>query len=248
MCQPALPRPCAGVAERGVRLSAMEKGHAKRRGRLTANLVAAVAVALALPASAAAFEPLAAMGGSGVGKLGVPLGVAIDGVGSVYAAEHVNQRVSRFSTAGVFDRGWGFNVTPGGGRGLEVCTEATGCRPGEPGGRAGQLSFPDGVAADGAGNLYVADANGRVSQFTTQGAFVRAFGLGVVPGGGEGLEVCTPVTGCKRGRSGAGAGALLLPSAVAADPSGAIYVSDGGPRRIGGLGEPSRTPRVRNLF
>ncbi|HZA88722.1 MAG TPA: hypothetical protein VE401_00675, partial [Solirubrobacterales bacterium] len=93
----------------------MKKSHRRRRGRPSTSLVAAVAVALALPASAAAFEPLAVMGGSGVGKLRTPLGVAVDGVGSVYAAEHVNQRVSRFSTAGVFDRGWGFNVRPGGG-------------------------------------------------------------------------------------------------------------------------------------
>ena len=196
-------------------------------------MVAAVAVALALPASAAAFEPLAVMGGSGVGKLRTPLGVAVDGVGSVYAAEHVNQRVSRFSTAGVFDRGWGFNVRPGGGTRFEVCTEATGCKPGLPGGRAGQLGFPGGIAADGSGNVYVTDpANDRVSQFTTEGAFLRAFGFGVVPGGEKGLEVCTRATGCKRGIAGGRAGQLDRPAYVAGDAAGSIYVTDEGNNRV----------------
>src|SRR5918994_3148155 len=233
MCQPALPRPCAGVAERGVRLSAMEKGHAKRRGRLTANLVAAVAAALALPASAAAFEPLAVMGGTGVGKLGAPLGVAVDGVGGVYVAEHVNQRVSQFTAAGVFVRAWGFNVTPGGGKGFEVCTKSTGCKPGLPGGRAGQLGFPGGIAADGSGSIYVTDpANDRVSEFTPEGLFVRAFGFGVIPGGSRGFEVCTGATGCKQGIAGGGAGQLDRPAYVATDAAGSIYVTDEGNNRV----------------
>ena len=58
------------------------------------------------PESVAAFEPVAVIGGSGggAGKLGIPLGVATDGAGGLYATEHVNQRVSRFTTAGGFAR------------------------------------------------------------------------------------------------------------------------------------------------
>jgi DNA-binding beta-propeller fold protein YncE len=211
----------------------MKKSHRRRRGRPSASLVAVVAVALALPASAAAFEPLAVMGGSGVGKLRTPLGVAVDRVGGVYAAEHVNQRVSRFSTAGVFDRAWGFNVRPGGGKRFEVCSEATGCKPGLPGGRAGQLGFPGGIAADGSGNVYVTDpANDRVSEFTTEGVFVRAFGFGVVPGGGRGLGVCRRATGCTQGIAGGGAGQLDRPAYVATDAAGSIYVTDEGNNRV----------------
>jgi hypothetical protein len=87
-----------------------------------------------------------------------------------------------------------------------------------------------------------------VSQFATDGAFVRAFGLDVVPGGGRGFEVCTDATGCKRGRSGAGAGGFLAPSAVAADPSGSIYVSDVGASQVQCFGEPGTTPCVPNMF
>ena len=288
----------------------------------TVVAVAAFAVTLALAESVAAFEPVAVIGGSGggAGKLGIPLGVATDGAGGLYATEHVNQRVSRFTTAGEFARAWGFDVMPGGGEGFEVCTRVTGCRPGEPGGRAGQLGFPGGIAVDDTGNVYVTDpANDRVSQFTTEGSFVRAFGYDVVPGGGEGFEICTQATRCKRGTSGGAAGqvssfvlgvgadaagnvyvaesgnsrvsqfttegsfvrafgrdvvpggadrfevctwatgckrgrrtggdrVLPFPSAVAADPSGAVYVADADASRILCLGEPGSTPCVRNLF
>jgi DNA-binding beta-propeller fold protein YncE len=202
---------------------------------VTATLIVAIALALAMPASARAFEPVAVIGasGGGAGKLSVPLGVAVDGAGGIYVSEHVNQRVSEFTMAGRFVRAWGFNVRPGGGKGFEVCTKATGCRPGEPGGRAGQLGFPGGVAVDGSGNVYVTDPlNNRVSQFTTAGAFVRAFGFDVVPGSGRRLEICTPVTGCKRGIAGGRAGQLDRPAYVAIDEAGSIYVTDEANNRV----------------
>jgi hypothetical protein len=184
---------------------------------------------MALAESVAAFGPVAVIGGSGggAGEFSIPLGVATDGAGGLYATEHVNQRVSRFTTAGQFVRAWGFDVVPGRWKGFEVCTRATGCRPGEPGGRAGQLGFPGGIAVDDTGNVFVTDpANDRVSQFTTEGSFVRAFGYDVVPGGGKGFEICTQATGCKAGIAGAKAGQLDGPSYVASDGAGSIFVTD----------------------
>lgn len=189
----------------------------------------------AMAESLAAFEPVAVIGasGGGAGKLDIPLGVATDGAGGLYATEHVNQRVSRFTTAGVFVGAWGFDVMPGGGEGFEVCTSVTGCRPGEPGGRAGQLGFPGGIAVDDTGNFYVTDpASDRVSQFTTEGSFVRAFGYDVVPGGGKGFEICSEATGCKPGIAGARAGQLAGPSYVASDGAGSIFVTDQGNIRV----------------
>jgi DNA-binding beta-propeller fold protein YncE len=209
----------------------MRAGRGRLRRGSRAGSLAAVLGTLLLPASAAGFEPLAAIGGGG--GLVLPLGVAVDGAGGVYASEHVGQRLSRFTTAGVFASAWGFDVRPGRGQGFEVCTPATGCRPGSPGGRAGQLGFPGGIAADRGGDVYVSDpANDRISRFTTGGAFVSAFGFDVVPGGGKGPEVCGRVTGCKRGIAGARAGQLDRPAYVASDGAGSIYVTDEGNNRV----------------
>jgi hypothetical protein len=202
--------------------------------------VVACAVTLPLPESVAAgsittIVPVAVIGGSGggAGELGIPLGVATDGAGGLYATEHVNQRVSRFTTAGAFVDAWGFDVMPGGGERFEVCTRVTGCRPGEPGGRAGELGFPAGIAVDSSGHVFVTDpANDRVSEFTTEGAFVRAFGFDVVPGGGKGFEICTEATGCKAGIAGAHAGQLSGPSYVASDGAGSIFVTDQANMRV----------------
>jgi DNA-binding beta-propeller fold protein YncE len=186
--------------------------------------------------------------GGRAGQLDRPAYVASDGAGSIYVTDEGNNRVNQFTTEGAFVRAWGLNVRPGGTEGFELCTTATGCRPGKPGGRAGALRGPDGVATDGAGNLYVADLNFRVSQFTTEGAFVRAFGFGVVPGGSTGFEICTTATGCRRGRAHDGVGGFISSSAVAADASGAIYVADAVANRIQCFGEPASVPCVRNLF
>lgn len=191
-----------------------------------AAVALASTVAMAHPAWAEAFKPIAAIGGTGVGRLGIPLGVAVEG-GGVYVSEHVNQRVGQFGTGGTFIRGWGFDVRQGGGKRFEVCARAARCKPGSPGGRAGQLGFPGGIAADESGGVYVTDpANDRVSQFTASGAFVRAFGFDVIPGGRKRFEVCTRATRCKRGIAGARAGQLDRPSYVASDGAGSIYVTD----------------------
>src|SRR5882757_6858286 len=68
-----------------------------------------------------------------------------------------------------------------------------------PGG-AGQLSGNGGIGVDGSGNVYVPElGRSRVSEFSTSGDFVRAFGYDVIPGGGAGFEVCTMATTCKSG-------------------------------------------------
>jgi DNA-binding beta-propeller fold protein YncE len=213
-----------------------------RTSARAATVVAVAAFAVTLPPpgpiaaeSVTAIEPVAVIGASGgaAGELFIPLGLATDGAGGLYATEHVNQRVSRFTTAGGFVEAWGFDVMPGGGERFEVCTRVTGCRPGEPGGWAGQLGFPGGIAVDNSGNVFVTDpANDRVSEFTTEGVFVLAFGYDVVPGGGKGFEICTEATGCKAGIAGAHAGQLSGPSYVASDGAGSIFVTDQANMRV----------------
>ncbi|WP_189015113.1 S-layer homology domain-containing protein [Paenibacillus marchantiophytorum] len=73
---------------------------------------------------------------------------------------------------------------------------------GEDGEEEGQFSFPQGMAIDQAGNLYVADTmNSRVQKFTSNGQFLQAWDIdGMVFG---------------------------MPRAIAVDHSGLVYVNNG---------------------
>jgi sugar lactone lactonase YvrE len=193
-------------------------------------LVCALA-ALAVPAAAsAAFGPLGAFGtiGVGAGELESPGNLAVSPDGSIYVADYSNNRVDVFGTDGSFRFAFGANVDPAGGN---VCTPASGCRPGESSGGAGGMKFPESVALDEEGNVYVADtSNSRIDVFTADGAFIRAFGAGVNPQGGGG-DVCTAATGCETGAESGAAGGLDLPRGL--DVSGStVYVADTANNRI----------------
>jgi sugar lactone lactonase YvrE len=86
--------------------------------------------------------------------LSAPLGVAVDAAGNLFVADAQNNRVLEFKkpfssgmNASVVIGQSGFTLNPG-------ATTAAG------------LVFPDGIALDGAGNLYVSDnVNDRVLEF-----------------------------------------------------------------------------------
>ena len=74
----------------------------------------------------------------------------------------------------------------------------------------GQFNLPHGIAADTAGNIYVADTgNGRIEKFSPDGAFVSSLGS-----------------------KGAGYGQLGDPNGIAVDRQGNIYVSESLNHRI----------------
>ncbi len=100
----------------------------------------------------------------------------------------------------------------------------------------GQFIGPTGVAVnDTSGDVYVADRfNNRIQQFSSSGAFIRAWGFDVIqpgkPGdlGNEVFEVCTVAADCKEGIgfvSPAPGGELSSPQGIAIDQSdGSVYV------------------------
>jgi hypothetical protein len=101
---------------------------------------------------------------------------------------------------------------------------------GSAGSGAGQLQLAassEVAVNQGTGDVYVADTgNRRVDEFSSSGAFVRAFGLNV---GGSGVDVCT--TSCATGTSSSVPGAFEEPLLVAVDNSkgpseGDVYVGD----------------------
>jgi DNA-binding beta-propeller fold protein YncE len=112
---------------------------------------------------------------------------------------------------------------------VNVCT---------PGSGTGQCSGAAGVAVDPVDALlFVADgSNSRVDVFNAEsGAFLRAFGWGVLNGASE-LQTCT--ASCQTGIAGAGAGQFSGPIGIAVDRDAGssafhdIYVYDGSNSRV----------------
>ena len=173
------------------------------------------------------------------GELAGPQGVAIDqATGNVYVTEQNNRRVSEFASGGTFIRTFGWDVETGGVTTFEVCTIAANCKRGATGGEGGEFGGIElgGLAIGPGGNVYVADPfNSRVQKFTSEGAFVSAFGWDVVPASkpgdtGAGLESCPASASatagdCQAGVPGSGLGQFSehQPERVAVDSGGAVY-------------------------
>jgi hypothetical protein len=100
---------------------------------------------------------------------------------------------------------------------------------GEAGHDSGQfeLTSSSSVAVDEATHdVYVTDTgNHRVDEFSSAGAFIRAFGADV---GGPGVDVCT--IACVEGTPGSAPGSFVSPAFIAVDNSatgsGSVYVAD----------------------
>jgi len=131
--------------------------------------------------------------------------VALDPAGNLYIADFGNSRVRK--------------VTPGG----TISTYAGTGTPGFAGdggpATAAQLSFPQGVALDSAGNLYIADSNNNRIRKVTPGGTISTYA-------GTGLQ----------GFSGDGGPAidaqLWFPVGVALDSAGNLYIADQENQRI----------------
>ena len=198
-----------------------------------------------------------ATGGLG-GELDFPDGIAADAAGNVYVADSLSNRVQSFDASGGFLRAWGKDVVSGNAEtGFEVCTAAASCQLGAQGSLGGEFAFREGIVADAAGNVYVADSlSNRVQKFDASGGFLRAWGKDVVSGNAEtGFEVCTAAASCKEGATGGLGGELDFPDGIAADAAGNVYVADSTNRRVQSFGahapSPSphgATPRPSNEF
>ena len=132
-------------------------------------------------------------------QLNLPSGVAVDGAGSLYIADFWNHRIRRVDAAGTIT-----TVAGTGNAGFSG--------DGGPAANA-QLRYPETVAVDGAGSLYIAYRwNHRIRKVDAAGTITTVAGTG------------------SRGFSGDGGPAadaqLNLPSGVAVDRAGSLYIAD----------------------
>jgi uncharacterized protein (TIGR03437 family) len=137
-------------------------------------------------------------------RMNLTTGVAVDQTGNLYIADYLNGRVRKVSPTGII------TTVAGGGA----------ASPGDGGtATSAHLVYPLGVAVDAAGNLYIADGgDNRVRK--------------VSPGG-----IITTVAGNRaQGFSGDGGRAisarLAVPSSVAVDAAGNLFILDSNNERI----------------
>ena len=128
-----------------------------------------------------------------------PAGAVADAAGNLYIADTWNHRIRKVDTEGVITTLAGTGRRGDGGDGGPAS--------------AARLAYPTGVAADAAGNLYIADSwNHRVRKVDADGVITTFVGTGRRGGGGDGGP--------------ASAARLANPSAVAVDAAGSLYIAD----------------------
>ena len=143
-------------------------------------------------------------------QLNTPGGVALDGAGNIYIADTFDQRVRVISAQG------GTIITYGGTGATCAGSGVINCGDGGSATSA-LLDYPEAVAVDGAGNLYIADSgNSRVRMVSAA--------TGTITTIAGGPQRCS-TSHCGDGGA-ATAAQLKQPYAVAVDGAGNVYIAD----------------------
>jgi hypothetical protein len=177
--------------------------------------------------------------GEAAGELSAPADLAVASDGTIFVSDRGNNRVDVFSPEGAFRFAFGKEVNVE--DSSDVCTRSSRCFAGDPSDSAGALRSPTAISVGPTGDVYVADnGNSRVAQFTANGAFVRAFGEGVMDGS-PAFQVCTAASGCQEGQSSTDRGAISEPWGLTVDCRGGVYAveeKEGGFARVERFAEP----------
>ena len=220
--------------------------------------------------------------GSGLGQFNHPCGLTLDGEGNILVADCWNHRIQKFTAQGQFlaavgvkgrgplqfhyPRDIAFNtsnkrfyvVENGNDRiqSLYFDLSTSVLSFGKKGSGKGCFDYPNSVACDSTGNVYVADScNHRIQVFTADGKFLRVFGCHGVSWGeldpaGVAIDTSDMVYVSENdnhrvsvftsdgqfvtsfGRRGNGPGEFARPRGLAVDDCGVVYVCDGGNERV----------------
>ena len=137
--------------------------------------------------------------GSGTSaRFRAPAGLTLDASGNVYVADYGNALIRKITPAGVVSTYAGMTPHFGSADGI---------------GAAASFLSPRGVAADGAGNVYVADSNNTIRKITPAGAVSTLAGTAGVTGSADG---------------GGALAQFNKPAGLAADAAGNLYLADSG--------------------
>lgn len=137
-------------------------------------------------------------------KLGSMLSIVFDAAGNAYFPDGDNHRICKVNTSGTITTFAGTGTLGYNGDGGQAT--------------AAELSYPNDVAFDAGGTLYISDAVHCVRKINTSGVISTVAGTGTAGYGGDG---------------GAATAAVFNgPTGVAVDAAGNVYIIDGGNARI----------------
>ena len=136
-------------------------------------------------------------------QLADPFGVAADGAGNLYMVDRDNNRIRKVTQDGIIT-----TVAGNGNNGYNGDNIAA---------TSAELSYPNGVTVDGAGNLYIADYQ-RVRKVTPGGTITTVAGNGTAGYNGDNIAATSAE--------------LYYPNGIAVDFSGNLYIADAGNSRI----------------
>ena len=158
-------------------------------------------------------QPCGDGGQAALAQIHSPLGIAVDAAGNVLIADQNNHRVRRV------DAQTGIITTVAG-------TGSAGFNGDNQPAIAAHLNFPTGVAADVAGNLFIADqSNHRVRRVDGQGNITTVAGIGTPCANPSANPAC--------GDGGQAVIAQLnVPTGVAVDVAGNLFIADQNNHRV----------------
>ena len=187
--------------------------------------------------------------GTGAGQLGSPAGMTLDTTGNLWVADFGHNRVQEFSPAGTAMLVVGWGVKDGKAE-AETCTIT--CEAGISGSGNGQFSQPQDITFSGSVMYVIDHYNHRVEKFSSTGIYMGQFGsegtgegqiaeaegitteqlsgdLYVSEFGPDRVQIFSPEGQYIQsfGKPGSEPGQFLSPTAIAATPTGEMYVVDG---------------------
>src|ERR1035438_7314213 len=142
-------------------------------------------------------------------QLNFPTGVAADATGNLFIADTFNNRVRKVSPGGIIS-----TVAGSGARGFSG--------DGAPA-AAAQLNYPQGVAVDATGNLFIADTGNMLIRKVSASGIVTTL---------AGIAAATGAQGFSGDGGPATAAQLSNPKGLAVDALGNLFIADTGNQRI----------------